>query len=350
MPMAAVVPLIDTDAPKASLPEPKVSATFCTDAQLPLAWHQAGAVQAPATARQSPQQALLPQGTNPVLHANPHDAPSQVAVALAGAAGHGEQDAPHAWVEVLETHWPLQTWLPEAHVAATQVVPEHENVCAFGHGAHTPLQSWYPMSQEIPHWAPLQVAVPFGSDGQTAQVDPQAETLLSAAQAPAQIRKPEAQAVATQVAPEQPKVVALAVGQAAQAPAQSWYPPSHVSLHAAPSQLAVPCAEVGHGVQEAGPQEAGLVFARHWPSHRWLANAHAVATQAVPEQATPVAVPTAHAAQAPPQARKPVLHVSPHDRPSQVAAPFADVGHGAHDDGPQLASAMFETQAPPQRW
>jgi hypothetical protein len=41
--------------------------------------------------------------------------------------------------------------------------------------------------------------------------------------------------------------------------------------------------------------------------------------------------------------------VSPHDVPSQVVTPAAEVGQAVHDV-PQLPTAVFEAQTPEQRW
>jgi hypothetical protein len=40
----------------------------------------------------------------------------------------------------------------------------------------------------------------------------------------------------------------------------------------------------------------------------------------------------------------------PHDVPSHVAPPLTGTAHALHDDGPQLLTDVFNTQAVPQRW
>ena len=61
----------------------------------------------PARRRQAAQQAV-PQATYPLLQANPQEVPLQVAVALAGGAGHGVHDEPQLATDILETHAPEQ--------------------------------------------------------------------------------------------------------------------------------------------------------------------------------------------------------------------------------------------------
>ena len=60
----------------------------------------------------------MPQTTYPLLQANPQDAPSQVAVALAGGAGHGEHEVPQVATALLETHFPAQTCRDPSQLAA----------------------------------------------------------------------------------------------------------------------------------------------------------------------------------------------------------------------------------------
>jgi hypothetical protein len=44
------------------------------------------------------------------------------------------------------------------------------------------------------------------------------------------------------------------------------------------------------------------------------------------------------------------LHASPHEVPLQVALPFGSVGQGAHEDGPQEATLVFDPHWLPHRW
>jgi hypothetical protein len=63
-------------------------------------------------------------------------------VPLAGAAAQTAQNVPHPVTEVVDTHWPEQTWLPEGHDAARHCVPLHAKVLAFvGQSAQTPPHS-----------------------------------------------------------------------------------------------------------------------------------------------------------------------------------------------------------------
>ena len=43
------------------------------------------------------------------------------------------------------------------------------------------------------------------------------------------------------------------------------------------------------------------------------------------------------------------MHVTPQVAPLHVAVPVAGAGQAVHE-APQVASALFETHAPPQRW
>ena len=44
------------------------------------------------------------------------------------------------------------------------------------------------------------------------------------------------------------------------------------------------------------------------------------------------------------------MQATPHAVPLHVAVPFAGAGHAVHDVAPQLVTALFDTQAVPQRW
>jgi hypothetical protein len=45
-----------------------------------------------------------------------------------------------------------------------------------------------------------------------------------------------------------------------------------------------------------------------------------------------------------------VVQVKPHDVPLQVAVPFAGAVHGVVHEAPHVATAVFDTQVPPQSW
>jgi hypothetical protein len=153
------------------------------------------------------------------LHANPQDDPLQVAVALAGGAGHGAHDEPQLAIELLETHWPEQICRDPSQLAARHWVPEQLKVSASGgQGAQVPAQMRWLASQVIPQLRPSQFAVLLAITGQGVHLAPQVAGAMVETQAPEQTWYPEAQAVAAQVVLEQAKVVALVVGQAAQAP------------------------------------------------------------------------------------------------------------------------------------
>jgi hypothetical protein len=55
----------------------------------------------------------------------------QAIVPFAGAAAQTAHPVPHAVTDVVDTHWPEQTWLPDGHDAATHCVPLQANVLAF---------------------------------------------------------------------------------------------------------------------------------------------------------------------------------------------------------------------------
>jgi hypothetical protein len=58
-----------------------------------------------------------PTRTNPSLQRKPHEVPSHVAVAFAGAAGQGVQRRPHVSSDVLLTQRPSHAWRPSPHDA-----------------------------------------------------------------------------------------------------------------------------------------------------------------------------------------------------------------------------------------
>jgi hypothetical protein len=107
-----------------------------------------------------------------------------------------------------------------------------------------------------------------------------------------------------------------------------------VNPHAVPSQVAVPCAGIGHAVQDV-PHVFGLAFGWHVPEQSWLAAAQ------TPEHEAPVAMQT------PAHSFMPVGQVPPHIVPSQVAIPPVGTGQGTQAV-PQLPTSSFLTQTPTQ--
>jgi hypothetical protein len=121
------------------------------------------------------------------LQANPQDVPLQVAVALAGGAGHGEHDEPQLAIEVLETHCPEQTCRDPSQLAARHWVPEQLKVNPLGsQGAQMPAQMRWLALQVIPQLMPSQFAVLFGIAGQGVHETPQVAGAVFEAQAPEQ--------------------------------------------------------------------------------------------------------------------------------------------------------------------
>jgi hypothetical protein len=97
-------------------------------------------------------------------------------------------------------------------------------------------------------------------------------------------------------------------------PSQLAKPALHWTPQLVPSQVAVPLAGTGQGVQLA-PQVAVLLLAAQVFPHKW----------------------------------KPVLHSTPQLVPLQVAAPFVGTGQGVQL-APQVAVLLLDTQAAPQAW
>ena len=125
--------------------------------------------------------------TYPLLHANPQEAPSQVAVALAGGAGHGVHDVPQVATELLETHCPEQTCRDPSQLAARHWVPEQLKLSPpVGQRAQTPAQRRWPALQVIPQLMPSQFATLFGIVGQGIHRAPQVAVAMLEAQAPTQ--------------------------------------------------------------------------------------------------------------------------------------------------------------------
>lgn len=138
------------------------------------------------------------------------------------------------------------------------------------------------------------------------------------------------------------------MGHAAQAPAQRLKPAAQDSPHDVPSQVAAPFGVPGQGVQDEGPQVAGLVLPTHRPAQRWWPAAHAVATHWLPEQVKAVALSVGHAAQVSPQRRYPLLQLRLQLVPLHAAAPFGELGQGVQRV-PQLASDVSARHEPEQR-
>ena len=129
----------------------------------------------------------MPQTTQPLLQANPQDVPLQVAVALAGGAGHGVHDVPQLLTEVLETHCPEQMWRDPSQLAARHCVPEQLKLSASaGQGAQVPAQRRWLALQVIPQFRPSQFATLFGIAGQAIQDAPQVVGAVLETQEPEQ--------------------------------------------------------------------------------------------------------------------------------------------------------------------
>jgi hypothetical protein len=155
------------------------------------------------------------------LHANPHDVPSQVAVAFAGAL--------HA---VHDVNPQLLTLLFSTHAEPHRCAP----------GLHVE-----------PQLVPLHVAVALTGVGHGVQdVEPHDVTLLFNWQIPEQSCAPVEQT------PMQDCVLGMHV------PAHGLEPLGHAPPHEVPSHVAVPPAGTAHAVHDA-PQLDTLVFDRHAP-------------------------------------------------------------------------------------
>ena len=129
----------------------------------------------------------MPQTTYPLLQANPQEVPLQVAVALAGGAGHGVHDVPQVAMEDLDTHWPEQTCRDPSQLAARHWVPEQLKLNASGgQRAQVPAQRRWPGLQVIPQLRPSQFATLFGIVRQGVHEAPQVAGAVLATHAPEQ--------------------------------------------------------------------------------------------------------------------------------------------------------------------
>jgi hypothetical protein len=155
-----------------------------------------------------------------VPQVNPHDVPSQVAVAFEGGVQAVHDVAPQLEVLPFETHAVPHRWKPDLQVK--------------------------------PHCVPLQVAVAFAGAAQAVHdVVPQLPTPVFGWQVPEQSCEPLGQT------PPHEALLAM------QAPAQSFIPDGHVPPQDVPSQVAVPPpVGTGHAVHEA-PHPDTLVLATH---------------------------------------------------------------------------------------
>ena len=134
---------------------------------------------------QTAQQAV-PQTAYPLLQANPQEDPLQVAVALAGGAGHGVHDEPQLAIEFFGTHCPEQMCRAESQLAAMHWVPEQVKPVASGQRAQMPAQMRWPALQVSPQLRPSQFAVLFAIVGQGVHESPQLAVAMLETQAPAQ--------------------------------------------------------------------------------------------------------------------------------------------------------------------
>ena len=111
----------------------------------------------------------------------------QVAVALAGGAGHGVHDEPQVAIEVLETHCPEQTCRDPSQLAAWHWVPEQLKLSASGgQGAQLPAQRRWFALQVIPQLRPSQFATLLAIEGQGVHEAPQVVGAALETQEPAQ--------------------------------------------------------------------------------------------------------------------------------------------------------------------
>jgi hypothetical protein len=178
-------------------------------------------VHSPDARRQSSQQAVS-QRTRPLPQVNPHDVPSQVAVAFGGGAGQGVQEPPQLSTDVRDRHSPLHSWWAVSQLVASHRTPVQVVVSApSGQMAQLDPHIRLLLGQPRPHELPSQVAKPPLGTGQFAQLGPHAVRLAMGWQVPLQACMPDVQAVATHADPEQAVAVAFAVGQATQSPPQS---------------------------------------------------------------------------------------------------------------------------------
>src|SRR5262249_47296436 len=100
--------------------------------------------------------ALLSQFANPGLHASPHDTPSHVAPAFAGAL-HAVHDPPHVCGLTLLAHALPHAWKPALH--AKRHCPEAHDAVAFMTSGQRVLQppQWVTLVCRSTHWVPHRV-------------------------------------------------------------------------------------------------------------------------------------------------------------------------------------------------
>jgi hypothetical protein len=164
---------------------------------------------------------------------------------------------------------------------------------------------------------------------------------------------------------------------------QRWKPALHLKAQALPSQVASVLAGTEQGMQEVVPQLFTSVLSTQFPLQSCLPAGQSpphdieggwhlpvLLQSVVPEGQVAWQEPFMQAAPPPsaglhgvhdvphesvdvldlhsvPQRWKPVLQVSLHSVPSQVVAPFGEVGHTTHE-GPQAVFSVSATQRPLQ--
>lgn len=122
-----------------------------------------------------------------------------------------------------------------------------------------------------------------------------------------------------------------------QAVPHRWKPELHTEPHLVPSQVAVEFAGGTHGVHDVVPHELGLLLGWQVPEQSCDPAGHTPLHEAV------------EGMQLPAQTLVFAGQETPHIEPSQVAVPPpVGVGQGVHDDVPQLAVLVLETQLEPQ--
>jgi hypothetical protein len=195
----------------------------------------------------------------------------QVAVALAGGAGHGVQELPHDSTLLLLLQVSPQRWWPslqrKSHLPPSQVALA---LAAAGHGLHeapheltlllllhSEPHRWKPLRQAKRQLAPSQVATALLGGLQGVQALPHELRSVLDTQLPPQLCVPAVVHV-----PVQGEVAGVHF------PAHSWVPAGHSPPHLLPSHVALPPSGAGQGVHEA-PQLAGSSLLRQASPQRW---------------------------------------------------------------------------------